>query len=109
MPTPAKPRAKAAKRSTRAKPAAKRVKVPRKTAAKAQVRPGSKQSRLITALQSSTGATIAQLTRLTGWQPHTVRGAISGALRKRLGLKVESVSQDEGPRVYRIVGTPSQS
>jgi Protein of unknown function (DUF3489) len=109
MSTPAKPRTKAAKRSTRARPAAKRAKVPRKTAAKAQGSPGSKQSRLITALQSSTGATISQLTKLTGWQPHTVRGAISGALRKRLGLKVESIQQDEGPRIYRIVGTPFAS
>ena len=37
-----------------------------------------------------------------GWQPHTVRGAISGALKKKLGLKIVSEKPDGGERVYRI-------
>lgn len=45
---------------------------------------------------------MAQMTSLTGWQPHTVRGTISGSLRKRLGLNIQS-SAEEGVRVYRIV------
>lgn len=59
---------------------------------------GSKQSRLIELLRSPSGGTIEQLTKLTGWQPHTVRGAISGALRKRLRLNVTCIDS-----VYRIV------
>ena len=39
----------------------------------------------------------------TGWQPHTVRGAISGMLRKKLGLNVVQAHNDTGERVYRVV------
>ena len=42
------------------------------------------------------------MTALTGWQPHTVRGTISGVLRKRLKLNVACISEESG-RVYRIV------
>ena len=58
---------------------------------------GSKQSQLIAMLRSPSGGTIEQLAALTGWQPHTVRGTISGALRKRLKLDVTCVDH-----VYRI-------
>jgi hypothetical protein len=44
---------------------------------------------------------MAHMIALTGWQAHTVRGAISGALRKRLGLNVQS-HLEEGVRLYRI-------
>jgi Protein of unknown function (DUF3489) len=45
-----------------------------------------------------------QMIALTGWQAHTVRGTISGVLRKRLGLDVQSTpAADGGARVYRIV------
>ena len=59
---------------------------------------GSKQSQLIELLRSPTGGTIDQLTTLTGWQPHSIRGVISGALRKRLKLNVTCEKS-----VYRIV------
>ena len=59
---------------------------------------GSKRSRLIAMLRAPAGGTIDQLTKLTGWQPHTVRGTISGTLRKRLKLNVTCVAH-----VYRIV------
>jgi hypothetical protein len=38
----------------------------------------------------------------TGWQAHSVRGAISGALKKKLGLEVTSEKIDGRGRVYRI-------
>jgi len=61
----------------------------RKRASAPVVEPnGSKQSRLISLLRTSEGCTISQMTDLTGWQAHTVRGVISGVLRKRLGLNV---------------------
>ncbi len=59
---------------------------------------GSKQSQLIEVLRSPAGGTIEHLTELTGWQPHSVRGTISGTLRKRLKLNVTCVAH-----VYRIV------
>lgn len=62
----------------------------------------TKQSQLISLLESSTGATLAQMMSLTGWQAHTVRGMLSGSLRKRLGLNVQA-QVEEGVRVYRIV------
>ena len=61
---------------------------------------GTKQSQLVAMLRLPGGGTIAQMTSLTGWQPHTVRGTISGVLRKRLQL---NVVLDPGTRVYRIV------
>jgi hypothetical protein len=57
---------------------------------------------MIEMLRRSEGATIAQLGEALGWQAHTVRGAISGALKKKLGLKVVSDKPESGKRVYRI-------
>jgi hypothetical protein len=66
----------------------------------------SKQARLISLLRAKAGATIDQMMTLTGWQAHTVRGTISGVLRKKLGLNVTCVAvADSGTSVYRIVGT----
>lgn len=68
----------------------------------------SKQARLIALLQAKPGDTINQMMSLTGWQAHTVRGTISGVLRKRLGLNVScDPGTAAGGRVYRIVGSAS--
>ena len=48
------------------------------------------------------GATIAQMMVSTGWQAHTVRGAISGMVRKRLGYEVVTEKGADGQRTYRI-------
>ena len=55
-------------------------------------------------LRRSEGATIPQIVEATGWQPHTVRGALAGALKKRLGLSIVSEKVEERGRVYRIEG-----
>ena len=62
----------------------------------------TKQQRLIEMLKRPDGATIAQLSKAFGWQPHTVRGTLSGALKKKLGLKVVSAKAESGARIYRI-------
>ena len=62
----------------------------------------TKQQRLIAMLKRPDGATIAQMTKAFGWERHTVRGALSGALKKKLGLKVVSQKPEGGERVYRI-------
>lgn len=67
------------------------------------VRPGTKLAALVMALRRPQGATNLQLMLATGWQPHTVRGAISGMLRKKLGLNVVLAHNDSGERVYRVV------
>ena len=67
------------------------------------VRPGTKLAALVMALRRPQGATNLQLSVATGWQPHSVRGAISGLLRKRLGLTVTQARNADGERVYRVV------
>lgn len=67
-----------------------------------QVRANSKLANVVDLLRRREGATIAQLIQTTGWQAHSVRGAMSGALKKRLGLNITS-SEENGIRVYRIV------
>ena len=62
---------------------------------------GSKQARVIGLLQRPEGATIDEIATAMGWQRHTVRGLISGALKKRLGLDIVSERTDRG-RFYRI-------
>lgn len=67
------------------------------------IRPGTKLAALVMELRRPQGATSLQLMLVTGWQQHTVRGAISGMLRKKLGLKVVLAHNDSGERVYRVV------
>lgn len=67
------------------------------------VRSGTKLAAMLVALRRPQGATSLQLMLATGWQPHTVREAISGMLRKKLGLNVVLAHNDRGERVYRVV------
>lgn len=67
-----------------------------------RTRADSKQARLIGMLKRPEGAGVAEIVAAFGWQPHTVRGAIAGALKKKLGLNVTSEKEDERGRVYRI-------
>jgi hypothetical protein len=66
------------------------------------IRPGTKLAMVIEAMRHPDGATIAQIMAGTGWQAHTVRGAISGMVRKRLGYKVVTEKGADGQRAYRI-------
>ena len=78
-------------------------------------RPGTKQALLIDLLRRPEGATVEQIAAATGWQHHTVRGAISGALKKKLGLTLAATrTREVGPTrpgakgsgtVYRIPGS----
>jgi hypothetical protein len=67
-------------------------------------RPGTQQAKVIDLLRRIDGASIAELAKATGWQPHSVRGVISGVLKKKLGLAVASEPDADRGRVYRIVG-----
>ena len=66
------------------------------------IRPGTKLAAIIDAMSHPGGATIAQMMAGTGWQAHTVRGAISGMVRKRLGYEVVTEKGADGQRAYRI-------
>ena len=65
-------------------------------------RPGTKLAAIIDAMRHPGGATIAQMMASSGWQAHTVRGAISGMVRKRLGYTVVTEKGADGQRAYRI-------
>ncbi|MET4701745.1 hypothetical protein ABIE65_004793 [Constrictibacter sp. MBR-5] len=65
-------------------------------------RPGTKQALLIEMLRRSQGATIEEVVVATGWQSHTVRGAIAGALKKKLQFDVTSEKVEGRGRIYRI-------
>jgi hypothetical protein len=94
----AKPKAKASKAAPAEKPTP---------------RAGTKQALMIELLKRPNGATVEQIAEATGWQHHTIRGAISGALKTKLGLTVEATrTREVGPNktgakgsstVYRIL------
>jgi hypothetical protein len=87
------------------KKSARKSKTPSKPAARPKRERGeTKQDLLIRMLKRARGSTVAQIVEATGWQTHTVRGAIAGALKKKLGLAVTSEKADSGERVYRIEG-----
>ncbi len=65
-------------------------------------REGTKQATLIAMLRAPDGATVAEIMTATGWQSHTVRGAMSGALKKKLGLEVTSEKVKDRGRVYKL-------
>jgi Protein of unknown function (DUF3489) len=106
-----------------AKPAKRRAKAKAKAAKPGKAAPaekptpraGTKQALMIELLKRPEGATVEQIAAATGWQHHTIRGAISGALKKKLGLTVEATrTREVGPNksgakgsstVYRITGS----
>lgn len=63
---------------------------------------GTKQAQLIALLEAPEGATIAEIVTAIGWQSHTVRGAMSGALKKKLGLTITSEKVEGRGRVYHL-------
>jgi hypothetical protein len=65
-------------------------------------RVGTKQAMLITLLRAPEGASMGEIVAATGWLAHTIRGAVSGALGKKLGLVVSSTKEVDRGRVYRI-------
>jgi len=69
--------------------------------AAATARDGSKKAQVVALMQRADGATLTEVMTATGWQKHTVRGFVAGALKK-MGLTVESTRRDDKERVYRI-------
>ena len=92
------------KSGKKANPAKKGAKAPKKgTKAKAEgVRQGSKTAQVLELLKRSGGASLKEIMKATDWQPHSVRGFISGTLGKKMGLSVESTKGADGERTYNI-------
>jgi hypothetical protein len=66
------------------------------------IRAGTKQARIIALLQRPEGASIAEIVEATGWQAHSARGMISGALKKKLALPITAEKIEGRGRVYKI-------
>lgn len=64
-------------------------------------KPVSKQNRLVALLVRDEGATLDQMIAATGWQPHTVRAALTGLKKKGYALSSDKIG---GIRTYRAVG-----
>ena len=59
---------------------------------------------MIEMLRRPEGATLDELVAVTNWQSHTIRGAMAGALKKKLGLTIESEKVEARGRVYKVKG-----
>ena len=93
-------KAKAGKKTPSAKKAPKgRIKA---KPAKPATRDGSKTAKILDLLRRTGGVTAKELIKATGWQPHSVRGFLSGTVGKKMGLTVESAKREDGERVYLI-------
>src|SRR6266404_1630526 len=73
-----------------------------KTRKQAASKPKTKLAQLEAMLRRPDGATIEQISKSLDWQTHSVRGAMSGALKKKQGLTITSEKTDNGRRLYRI-------
>ena len=89
-------------RTSKAKPKSRPKKTKSKKLQAPGNREGSKQAHLVAMLRHAKGATIDEIAEALSWQPHTVRGAIAGALKKKLGLDITSEKDDKRGRIYRI-------
>ncbi len=72
-------------------------------------RPGTKTEIILRKLKTAKGATIEELVDATGWQSHSVRGFLSGTVKKKLGYELVSEAGKDGIRRYRIADGKSES
>ena len=77
-------------------------KTARASKAPASARRGTKTAKILALLRRPAGASLPELRKATGWQAHSVRGFLSGAIKKKMGLRIDSVSREDGERAYRV-------
>jgi hypothetical protein len=65
-------------------------------------RPGSKTAKLLALLKRPRGASLKELLKATGWQPHSIRGFLSGTVGRKMGLKISSIRAESGERRYAV-------
>lgn len=97
-------KARAAKRSAKtalrkAEPAPRAASVKKPATAP---RGGTKTDKILDLLKRPGGVSLKELVKATGWQPHSVRGFLSGTIGKKMGMPVESFKGTEGDRCYRL-------
>ncbi len=65
-------------------------------------RHGSKTAKILDLLKRPGGVTLKELVKATGWQPHSVRGFLSGIVGKKMGTPVESSKHADSDRTYSL-------
>ena len=88
-----------AKSAKKPKSAKKAPKTPKKATS---ARDGSKTAKVLELLKRPGGVTSKELIKATGWQPHSVRGFLSGTIGKKMGLTVTSTKGEDGERNYSV-------
>ena len=68
-------------------------------------RSGTKTAKILRLLRRPHGASLRELTKATDWQPHSVRGFLSGTVKGKMRLKIASVKRDDGERAYYLSST----
>ena len=66
------------------------------------VRSGTKTAKILRLLARPDGASLAELTKATGWQPHSVRGFLSGTIKRKMRLKLGSLKRANGESAYHL-------
>jgi len=65
-------------------------------------RPGTKTAKILQLLQRPQGASLEEIAKAAKWQPHSVRGFLSGTVKGKMHLKITSTKRDDGQRAYRV-------
>jgi len=94
------PKPKRERKAKKAKPAKKAVRA-KKAASKSKAAGMNKKAEVIEMMKRAKGATLVEIMKATGWQPHTVRGFVS-ILGSKGGEKIESSKNAAGERTYKI-------
>jgi len=103
-PTPAPAQESAPEKKTRVKKEKTLSGVPRREreASEPDAPKVNKATTVLKMMRRPDGATLPEIMNATGWQKHSVRGFVAGAVGKKLGIAVESTRREDGTRVYRI-------
>ena len=92
---------KSTKKAAASKPSKKTKFAPALKAAAKAARPGTKSSVILHLLSRDNGATLKELAAAADWQEHSVRGFMSGTLKKKHGLELTNQIVD-GKRRYSV-------
>jgi hypothetical protein len=92
----------APKKATSGKKTSPTKKTPKGAKKAAGAREGSKAAKVLDLLKRPGGASAKELMKATGWQPHSVRGFLSGTVSKKMGLAVVSTKGEDGERTYSV-------
>jgi hypothetical protein len=92
----------APKKGKSAKKASAGKKAPKSAKKATGARDGSKTAKVLELLKRAGGVTAKELMKATGWQPHSVRGFLSGTIGKKMGLTVTSTKGKDGERTYSV-------